>query len=395
MNRLTRYVVPIFAVVSLFTASGSDTAARQSEGTFDLSVIVVTCEREPTGYPFEGGDCIPSDHVSIVVTSTNGEPLGTCITSTANGDVVAGCTISVPAGMTVTVTEDLDTVRPGYAPTLNPQSFEVPVFPPDGVFGGPVFLNLPTENTSTADADTMSRDVELVGEAQSWIVPFEPGWGDTASGRLMLGTQVKNTANVPVLIEVIFSATTADGAPIQCSGLAGPNIWETIAPHEAAFLTCTGPVVPNTLEDVRVLAQLWNADPFSTRPAAFTVSETTFAPSPALSSPMETVYEASTLISSNRPYNVDATLLFRFYDADGMQVGTCPTDWVTASPDFTSKSPVRIRSTSIVGGHSRCGWKWSQVRRFAPSFSTVARPVAGNVGNDRTDATKRAITETT
>ncbi len=337
MSRLLVALLPVLAFVAVLPlGSSAKLRALQSEETFDLSIVAAICDREPTSFPFQGGDCVPADHVSITVTTTSGDLVGFCIPSATSGDIVAGCTIPVPVGVTVIVTEDLDTVVPGYAPTQNPQPFDVPATPPDGVFGGPVFLNLPTSDTAPDDAAT-PLDVRLVDDAQQWIVPFAPDWGDPATGRLMFGAQVENATRKTVSVEVIFSATTADGAPIQCSGLAGPNIWDTIAPKETAFLTCAGPVVPLTVEDSRVLAQLWNATPVSTRPPTSTVSEATFAPSPALSSPMETIYEASALIRSERPYDVDVALLFRFYDAAGVQVGTCPSDWVTASPDRTQQ----------------------------------------------------------
>lgn len=322
-------------IAVLFALSGTTGTVTAQDGgsSFDLAIVAANCKRMPTGFPFQGGDCVPANHVSITVTTATGELLGSCIPPlTDTAEIIASCSIPVPFGMAVIVTEDLDTVPPGYTPTMNSQPFDVPVSPPQGEFGGPVFINLPTEATTTNNTET-SLDVGLVGNAQSWIVPFAPGWGDTTTGRLMFGAQVRNATDTTVWIEAVFSATTAQGNPIQCFGLTGPNIWESIAPGDTAVVTCAGPIVPRTTEGIRVLAQVWNTTSVSARSETFSATGVTFAPSPALSSPMDTTYEASALVHSIRSYRTDAMLLFRFYDTQGVQVGTCSSDWVTTSPD--------------------------------------------------------------
>ncbi len=146
----TRGIVLALVGVVLFSAVG----AQEAEGTFDLGIVAVTCEREPTAFPYQGGDCVLTVDAAIVVTTVDGVLIDTCTpTADANG-VTAGCVVPVPFGSTVIITEDVSTIPAGYAPTYNPQTFEVPDEPPTGVFGGPVFLNLPVGGSDDGEAGT-------------------------------------------------------------------------------------------------------------------------------------------------------------------------------------------------------------------------------------------------
>ncbi len=147
----------------LLALSGAGTTAargQEADEAFDLAIVAANCEREPTSFPFQGGDCVPAEGAQIVVTTPGGELVGTCVAKTTElSALVASCAITVPYGSTLIITEDIASLPAGYAPTHNPQRFDVPFEPPDGVFGGPVFLNLPNlppggANDATADAST-------------------------------------------------------------------------------------------------------------------------------------------------------------------------------------------------------------------------------------------------
>lgn len=140
-------------IAFLFALSGTTgiVTAQDVGSSFNLAIVVANCERMPTGFPFQGGDCVPSEGTVIVITTPEGGIIGTCIAEAANpNDLTAGCSVPVPPGSTVVVTEDVTKVPHGYAPTLNPQTFDVPASPPEGEFGGPVFLNLPTSPSGSA-----------------------------------------------------------------------------------------------------------------------------------------------------------------------------------------------------------------------------------------------------
>lgn len=196
MSLLIRYVVSVFTVVSLLTTASQGVTARQSEGTFELGIVVANCEREPTSFPFQGGGCMPAEGAVIVVTISAGEFVGTCAAKATGPDaVIAGCSVPVPFGSTVIVTEDETTIPPNYAPTNNPQTFEVPTIPPDGEFGGPVFLNLPTENTNTSgiglEPPIMAGGIGDVWEVDIgddffWWKAVDFGWIDSPAPRYVV-----------------------------------------------------------------------------------------------------------------------------------------------------------------------------------------------------------------
>lgn len=368
VNSLTRYLILVIAFVSVISANGTNTAAQQSEGDYELGIVAANCERKPTSYPFQGGDCVPAEGTVIVVTTSGGDLIGTCIAAATDLDApVAGCSILVPFGSTVTVTEDMTTVPPGYAPTNNPQVFDVPTGPPDGAIGGPVFLNLQTANTETTSDDPIdiAPEVRLVSEPNWWIVPRAPGYGNTEEGNLYFGALVENPTSSIMYVGVSFRAYEADGTPFpgcQAPGGEGPGITTTIAPYETAFMTCSRTIVPNTLDGLQVTAQLWDVAPLSQSLQDFEVIEAGFDPALDVSSPMETVYDAFALIRVAGDRDVETSFLFRFYDDQGVQVGTCESNIVTIEPnieqrvtcdfplivDTVSLQPVRMQLDGVI-----------------------------------------------
>lgn len=117
----------------------------------------------------------------------------------------------------------------------------------------------------------------------------------------------------------------------------GPGVQTTIAPGETAILSCTRTIVPRTLEGLQITARLWNVEPLQSPPAGFEVVESDFAPVQDQSSPMETVYEASALIQATTNRDTDVALLFRFYDEQGVQVGTCESNPTTIEPEVEQR----------------------------------------------------------
>jgi len=174
LGMVTSGAVLALLLALMGTAAPPVGGMQESEDTFALGIVAANCEREPTAFPFQGGDCVPAEGAVIVVTTSNGELVGTCVAEATEPEaVVAGCAIPVPYGSALVVTEDVATIPPGYAPTSNPQPFEVPATPPDGVFGGPVFLNLPNgvADDATDDAgatcDTTDADFADASAADS------------------------------------------------------------------------------------------------------------------------------------------------------------------------------------------------------------------------------------
>jgi hypothetical protein len=318
---------------------------------FELAIVVANCEQLPTAFPFQGGGCVPAEGTVIVVTTMSGQVLGTCIAE-ATSPETATCTVSVPVGGTVIVTEDVGTIPPGYAPTMNPQSFEVPATEPDGVFGGPVFLNLPAASASAptaAVAGNEATEVAIVDEPVWWVVPFVPGWGNPEEGRLFFGAAVSNATSETVHVGLSFRVYAADGTPFPgCTapGGGGPGVSTTVAPGETAFLRCFRTIVPVTLTGLQVTARLWGGDPVMSTPVPAEATEPELLPDPELSSPMETSFDAAAMVRTTAMTDTEVSLTFRFYDDAGVQVGTCEAYRVVIEPEVvqrvTCASPVRL-----------------------------------------------------
>ena len=331
--------------------------ALSDEPTYELGMVAANCERMPTAFPFQGGDCVPAIGTVIVVTTLEGTLVGTCIAkASAPGDVVAGCSVPVPLGSSVVVTEDTASLTSGYMPTQNPQRFDMPSAPPDGAFGGPVFLNLPTNDaagTTQGDGRQIATEPELVGEPQWWIVPNATGWGNTEEGHLYFAARVLNPTTETIGVGVSFNAYEADGTPFPGCHMPmgdGPGVTTTIAPGETAILRCSRTIVPNTLVGLQVTARLWPGEALHAMPAAIDVAEIELLPLPELSSPMETTFDVSALVSATGSTDVETALLFRFYDVSGDQVGTCETDTLRVEPEVSRRVSCAFPLLLYTGG---------------------------------------------
>lgn len=336
----------VVALISLALLSLQPSTIRAIDDEwFDLSIIATNCEQMPTDFPFQGGGCVPATGAVIVVTSLHGSLVGTCITDVeAPGSVVSSCTVPVRYGDQVLVTEDPATIQSEFTPTNNPQTFEAPILPPDGPFGGPVFINLPATGASEQPFEQLPSDaseVALVGETEWWIVPRAPGWGNTDEGDLYFGATVTNPTSVTVEIGVSWRAFEADGTPFpgcQMPGGDGPGVTTTLATGETAFLRCSRTRVPNTLAGLQVTSQLWVGEAIQSAPATVEVVELELVPLPDLSSPMETTYNVSALTQVKSGANTDVKLLFRFYDSAGVQVGTCESDRLVVELEIAQRT---------------------------------------------------------
>ncbi len=254
MSYLVRLLTVVVLMMCMILTNGGDLAARQSGDDFELGIVVANCEREPTSFPFQGGDCAPAEGTVIVVTTLEGALVGTCIAKATEPTAIIGfCSILVPLGGSVIVSEEESTIPAGYAPTNNPQTFDVPTGPSVDVDGGPIFLNLPTENAAIATDNPIdiATKVEFLNEPNWWIVPRAPGYGNTEDGDLYFGAMVENPTSSIIRVGVSFRAYEDDGTPFpgcQMSGGEGPGVTTTIAPYETASITCSRTIVPRTLD---------------------------------------------------------------------------------------------------------------------------------------------------
>ncbi len=154
MRTSSRWIT--LGIAFLFVLSGTTgtvtVTAQDGGSSFDLAIVAANCEHMPTAFPFQGGGCNPANGAVIVVTTNDGNLIGTCIAQSAKSDaVIASCSVAVPFNSSIVVTEDVRSIIVGYAPAMNPQTIEIGASPPEGDFAGPVFLNLPTSPSGSAN----------------------------------------------------------------------------------------------------------------------------------------------------------------------------------------------------------------------------------------------------
>jgi hypothetical protein len=151
LSLLSVFALALFPGSTKFPQS---TKQAFADDGFTLPMVATNCQRMPTAFPFEGGDCVPAEGAVIVVTTEDGKLIGTCVAKTEGGSEskIAACSVVVPFGLTVIVTEDVTAISPDHAPQNNAQRWPIPDGPPQGEFGGPIFINLPVAGSGTPTA---------------------------------------------------------------------------------------------------------------------------------------------------------------------------------------------------------------------------------------------------
>lgn len=145
-SRTAHSLLKLAAIVAMlaFASIGSAVSA-QEENTFSLGVVVVNCDvNAPAQITVPEDGCAPATGIEINATDATGSVISTCISDVAipGESFTGGCSLEIPFGSTVTVTENMATVPAGYAPLENAQAFTAPDAPPTGFLGGPIFVNM-------------------------------------------------------------------------------------------------------------------------------------------------------------------------------------------------------------------------------------------------------------
>lgn len=147
-------VVVAFGLVLGSTGFGNRMAAQDSGEGFRLGAVATACEQVPPSGPFVGGGCVPVPGGSVTYSTTDGELIASCVTEASPTPDVpyASCVVELPFGITVVAAADASAFPEGYVLiSPNPQTWPIPDGPPEGEFGGPVFMALPIgEQTGAA-----------------------------------------------------------------------------------------------------------------------------------------------------------------------------------------------------------------------------------------------------
>jgi len=183
--------------------------------------------------------------------------------------------------------------------------------------------------------------VQMLGDPQWWVVPFAEGYGGPANGYLYFGVLVRNTTDAMVSVGVSFRSYSSDGTPFPgCSAPVfgeGAGVTTTIAPRETAWITCQRSIVPSTLQGLQLTARMWDIAPLQESPLVVVASDQRISAIGNSSSPMQTAYNGTALIRTMDNHDQTAVLLFRFYDDNGIQLGTCDTQTFTVEPEVAQR----------------------------------------------------------
>lgn len=139
-------LIKLAAIMAMLAfASIGPAVSAQEDDTFTLGIVVVNCDVNPPAQitvPEDG--CAPGSSIEFMASDADGTVIGSCISQIPDVEdsYTGGCTIEIPFGSTVIVTENMATVPAGYAPMENAQEFTAPDGPPTGFVGGPVFINM-------------------------------------------------------------------------------------------------------------------------------------------------------------------------------------------------------------------------------------------------------------
>lgn len=217
------------------------------------------------------------------------------------------------------------------------------------------WYNVPRASTATNQrSDSCSPEVQLVGEPASWTIPNAAGYGEADGARLWFGVLIENCSRSDAIgVDVLFRSYKPDGTPYtSCSGWTASNAGKNIAPGEMAWVTCDAGGALRSLSSLQLSARIRASQPEEQAGNVdYEVVAAEFEADEDGSNPMEARYVPSALVSSTlEDRDTLALLLFRFYDEQGVQVGTCESDVVIVEPDIarrvTCSIPPRMDTTS-------------------------------------------------
>lgn len=187
----------IALLITLAIASIGTAVSAQDADTYALGVVVVNCDvNPPAQITIAEEGCAPGDGIEITATDSTSNVIATCIADIAEPgeSFTAGCSLDIPYGSTVTVTQNMATIPAGYAPIDNAQEFTAPNEPPTGFLGGPIFVNMLQEGAeSVVDSGT---EVATDGLPETGSGPSQPVITVTIGGMLAAGLVLMGAAAI-------------------------------------------------------------------------------------------------------------------------------------------------------------------------------------------------------
>ncbi|CCF85561.1 hypothetical protein [Nitrolancea hollandica] len=207
-----------------------------------------------------------------------------------------------------------------------------------------VALGVDYDNSYSESLETQPTAVpvrDAVVEVESprwWVVAYPSGWGNTEQGKLYFGVTLENTLDTPVSVGVSFTSYEADGTRASgcyAPGGDGPGVTVNIAPRERAVAVCNRSIVPVTTTGLKITSRLWEVTALAMPPADYEVAEASFKVDQDYGT--EIAYTPSALVRATGGQDTTGSLVFRLYNADNVQIGTCSTDEIHLEPEVAQR----------------------------------------------------------
>lgn len=149
--------------------------------------------------------------------------------------------------------------------------------------------------------------------------------GNTKEGHLYFEVVLENVTNYIVKAGASFTLYLKDGtrhSGCYAPGGNGAGVYFSVAPREKVLVQCSRSIVPVDLPGDKVTMRLWDYRRFSKpRSAPVEIIETGLTP--AKEEYMKGYLDAFVRLRSLAKTDIKVHPVFRYYDADNIQVGEC------------------------------------------------------------------------
>ncbi|MGB3330069.1 MAG: hypothetical protein WBA46_14005 [Thermomicrobiales bacterium] len=150
----------------------------------------------------------------FTVTTEGGDAIGDCTLEASSTSPNPGCTVSVPVGGVVVVTQDNDSITAGFAPRSNPIRFDTAVEPRadchDLCFWGPTFSNGPKSDGAPSSGSAGTGDMMVwAGEDDAGVRISVATEGGDPIGECSLDgpTMGRTSCTIPVPLGTVVIVT--------------------------------------------------------------------------------------------------------------------------------------------------------------------------------------------
>ncbi len=176
--------------------------------------------------------------------------------------------------------------------------------------------------------------VEFVGKPFYWVAVNKEGNRD--EGRLYFGAIIENRTDKLLYVGLNFQSYLEDGTKYEgCYGIGGAGASVEIVPRERAKLICSGAIVPKNIGKLQITSRLGYVYELSNKKFTVDIVEKGILGDDDDSSGKNTIAFAK--LRSRYRDDVKVRVFFRFYNADGIQLGSCKSRDAEIQPEVILK----------------------------------------------------------